>query len=209
MASDPKLLEVTPDSVLTFDNDFRQQQQRLLTLRNTTSGNVAFKVKTTALKAYLVRPSNAVLLPGESKDVQIMLQKLSEKPKNHEHRFLVQAMATSEAEISSKDAWAEMQRTTQMQEYRLSVVFAEGGDDLKHKYEELEAYTRKLEAQKSVVEAEIKRLESSGSGTKKKGFALWQVVFLVVLALFLAKVYERFQLGKNFKAGSLGKMSFR
>lgn len=212
MAEPAKLLALTPEQVLTFDNNFNQVQTRKLVLENISTGNVAFKVKTTALKAYLVRPSNAVLAPGEKKEVQIMLQKLTEKPKNHDHRFLVQALPTTDSELSSKDAWAELQRKATCQEFRLSVVFPESGSsyegdatDLRSKYDELQAYTQKLENQKAVIESEMKKLEASAPSGAKRGYALWQLVAAVILALFVAKVAERYMQGKKFSRG----LSFR
>merc|ERR1712194_950216 len=150
------------------DTNFQVIQTRKLTLENISGGNVAFKVKTTALKAYLVRPSNAVLLPGETKEVSIMLQKQTERPKNYDHRFLVQAYSTTDTEVSTKEAWVALQRSSRLQEFRLSVVFPDtpvlmanqgggssGGDagggvsgDLKGKYDELVTYVEKLERQK-------------------------------------------------------------
>lgn len=53
-----------------------------LTLQNTTGDRVAFKVKTTSPKKYCVRPSNGLVEPNASKDVQVILQAQREMPAN-------------------------------------------------------------------------------------------------------------------------------
>ncbi|CAD7944579.1 unnamed protein product [Amoebophrya sp. A120] len=86
-----------------------------LTLTNaSTTSNVAFKVKTTALKSYLVRPSQNVLKVGETVQIQILLQRLQEVPANHRHRFLVQAAPTSEDTLSSREAWPQIVKDAQV-----------------------------------------------------------------------------------------------
>lgn len=202
-------MKLNPDRRIVFDSNFSQVQTQTLVVENISQGNVAFKVKTTSLKSYLVRPSNAVIRPGETKEVSIHLQKLSKKPKPEEHRFLVQALATTLSEISSKDAWAEMQKSGTVHEFRLSVDFTDtndvqltsssydGSTELMTKYEELAKYTEKLENQKKVFEENIRELQAQSAGPKKKGYQLWQIVAAVILALFLAKVFDRVRQGKK------------
>merc|ERR1712194_258291 len=194
------------------DTNFQVIQTRKLTLENISGGNVAFKVKTTALKAYLVRPSNAVLLPGETKEVSIMLQKQTERPKNYDHRFLVQAYSTTDTEVSTKEAWVALQRSSRLQEFRLSVVFPDtpvlmanqgggssGGDaggpgasgDLKGKYDELVTYVEKLERQKQVLEQEVRALRKQGESGGSKGWALWQVLAAIIFAVLAVTLGER------------------
>jgi len=110
----------------------------------------------------------------------------------------------------------ELQKKNAVQEFRLSVIFPDGGGgsgnltqsnydsgsadnrDLKSKYEELAAYTHKLETQKNLFEADIKKLEGQAPAAKKsKGFQLWQIVAAVIFALFITKVVERIMQGKK------------
>lgn len=208
MAGVPMLLKISPQKELVFrGREFTSIQTELLRLANVSDVNVAFKVKTTALKAYLVRPSSAVLRPGESTDIQIMLQKLTEVPQNYQHRFLVQAVATNETEIANKDSWAQMSKNAKMQEFRLSVVFPDvNGErgptqysderDLKSKYDELGRYTQKLQEQRAVVQQEIEKLQVLSARGRKKGYQLWHILAAVIFALFAMKVLEKMALVK-------------
>lgn len=71
------------------------------------TSQVAIKIKTTAVKAYLVKPSSAVLNPGESCSVTIMLQPLQDNPSSGQHKFLVQAVPTTLAGPITKEQWTD------------------------------------------------------------------------------------------------------
>eukprot|EP00392_Amoebophrya_sp_AT5.2_P014701 g14862.t1 len=120
-----QLLRITPAREISFSgtNFGEETHATKLVLENVSEENVAFKVKTTALKAYLVRPSQSVLQAGEKVEVQIMLQRLTEIPANHRHRFLVQAVATRETNLNSREAWPQLIQDNPVQEFKLSVVF--------------------------------------------------------------------------------------
>jgi len=205
------LLRINPEKEIQFrGTKFDQTITERLTLENLTNTNVGFKVKTTALKAYLVRPSSDVIKPGEKKEVQIMLQKLSEVPANNTHRFLVQGLQTSLEVIDSRDTWQELSRTTAVEEHRLSVTFPDvngreghrpGGtgssNDLKVKYEEIVKYTQRLTEQKELVTKEITTLKGQlaarGEGAGRSGYQLWHIVLCVMLAILAMKVFEKYQ----------------
>ena len=59
----PGLVEVTPSKELVFHPPFTAGRTAKLTLRNLTHDRVAFKVKTTAPKLFLVRPNSGILPP--------------------------------------------------------------------------------------------------------------------------------------------------
>lgn len=67
---------------LSFDARPGEQSESTLGLENLTDGYLAFKVKTTAPKGYLVKPSNGVLEPNGKKDISIHLLPQFEPPKN-------------------------------------------------------------------------------------------------------------------------------
>jgi len=203
------LLKVTPEKEIQFKGTrFDQTITETLTLQNLSKTNVGFKVKTTALKAYLVRPSSDVIKAGEKKEVQIMLQKMTEIPANNTHRFLVQALETNLESIENRDTWQELARTNQVEEHRLSVTFpdvngregkaggASGGADLKVKYEEIVKYTQRLTEQKDLVSKEIGGLkgqlaEGGGSGSSGK-YQLWHIVFAVLICVFAMRIFEKY-----------------
>lgn len=87
-------------------------------LINKTSGYVAFKVKTTAPKSYLVRLSAATLGPHSREEVTIILQPPGE---GQNHRFLVQAVQVTSSQPVSRDQWSEFKKE-QIEEQRLNVV---------------------------------------------------------------------------------------
>jgi len=124
------LLSLNPDTSLQFCKTGQgSSPSRILKLTNTTQGQVAFKVKTTAPKAYLVRPSAGVVGPNGQQEVQIILQPQGIEGQPNNHRFLVQAVASSSAEPLSRDEWMELAKNNPiaktgksvLQEQRLSV----------------------------------------------------------------------------------------
>ena len=62
----PTLLEVAPATELVFRGPFTAQKSVALTLRNITDAHVAYKVKTTAPKLFLVRPNAGIIPPNGS-----------------------------------------------------------------------------------------------------------------------------------------------
>mmetsp|Transcript_30441 Transcript_30441/g.90200 ORF Transcript_30441/g.90200 Transcript_30441/m.90200 type:complete len:242 (+) Transcript_30441:84-809(+) len=119
------LLQLEPDTTLHFSRaPNTTSPSRVLKLTNLHSTPVAFKVKTTAPKAYLVRPSAGTLRPREPQEVQIILQPQGVEPAANNHRFLVQAIAVSSAEPVSREQWGEFPKE-KVQEQRLNVVLEE------------------------------------------------------------------------------------
>ncbi|KAJ2238178.1 phosphatidylinositol-binding protein scs2, partial [Coemansia sp. RSA 455] len=59
---------------------FKAVTQDMLRLTNKNNSPVAFKVKTTAPKQYCVRPNAGRIEPGESVEVQVVLQPMKEEP---------------------------------------------------------------------------------------------------------------------------------
>mmetsp|Transcript_75999 Transcript_75999/g.176316 ORF Transcript_75999/g.176316 Transcript_75999/m.176316 type:complete len:236 (-) Transcript_75999:81-788(-) len=119
------LLQLEPDNTLHFCKAPNSTAlTRTLKLTNVHSSNVAFKVKTTAPKAYLVRPSSGTLKPREPQEVQIILQPPGADQQAFNHRFLVQAIAVSTAEPVTREMWAEFPKES-IQEQRLNVMLEE------------------------------------------------------------------------------------
>lgn len=209
------LLAIEPDTTLHFCKTPQQTTpNRMLKLTNLSSGNVAFKVKTTAPKSYLVRPSSGTLRPKESQEVQIILQPQgSGDGQASNHRFLVQAVAVTSAEPVSRDQWMEFQKSSKdgIQEQRLNVVLEENvadGDraltepagwsgaptdslsppaDLKVKYDELVQYTLMLEKNKKKLDCDLQALQSSkGSKSVGGGYTNIHLILVAIIAFILS-----------------------
>ncbi|KAI9354303.1 PapD-like protein, partial [Zopfochytrium polystomum] len=59
---------------ISFRRPFDKVVKRTMTLTNTTAETVAFKVRTTAPRAYCVRPNTGRIPPGATVEVEVMLQ---------------------------------------------------------------------------------------------------------------------------------------
>jgi len=218
MAPALTLLSVEPKDELHFVKTAKEQQPtRILKLKNTSTTSVAFKVKTTAPKSYLVRPSSGTVKPGEDQEVQIILQpQAGGDTSTSNHRFLVQAVP-SNGETFSREQWAEMPKE-KVQEHRLNVVCEErnvdepaaqaqpagagaaqfttaspneGPGDLKVKYDELVQYTLMLEKEKKKMEEERDNLKRSSGSTAVEGYSKMQLM-IVALIVFLLSYGAKF-----------------
>eukprot|EP00747_Dinoflagellata_sp_TGD_P071084 gnl/TRDRNA2_/TRDRNA2_156868_c0_seq1.p1 gnl/TRDRNA2_/TRDRNA2_156868_c0~~gnl/TRDRNA2_/TRDRNA2_156868_c0_seq1.p1 ORF type:complete len:245 (-),score=52.80 gnl/TRDRNA2_/TRDRNA2_156868_c0_seq1:80-721(-) len=202
------LLRVNPEDKLVFTP---QGTKVNLSLTNISSGSVAFKVKTTAPKSYLVRPSSGTLKAGESQNVEIIRTEGAAA----NHRFLVQAVAVSDGQAVTREQWADFHKD-QLQEQRLNVAleedgatataapkpttaatganFAAGGDSsLKMKYDELVQYTLMLEKEKKKLEADVEAARSSQSTAVSSGGGYSKMhVILVALISFLLSYVAKF-----------------
>lgn len=216
------LLKLDPKEAIEFDKSLVTKQNAshppgILTLTNISSNEfVAFKVKTTAPKSYLVRPSSGILQgKGASQEVQILLQPVQAEQENH--RFLVQAVVVNSAEPLDRNAWSEYPKE-QIQEQRLNVSFVEGssqtgaaavdsaaatrsspavtgstkdgagGEDLKAKYDELVQYTLQLEKDKAKFEEQLAALtKSGGSGAGgSAGYSRRDIILAALVAFIVA-----------------------
>ncbi|OAQ61553.1 major sperm protein [Pochonia chlamydosporia 170] len=90
---------------LNFTRPFTVEVSRTLTIRNTSSSPLAFKVKTTAPKQYCVRPNAGRIEPGNAFDVTVLLQAMKQDPPldaRCRDKFLVQcAPITSDKDFAS------------------------------------------------------------------------------------------------------------
>ena len=173
------ILRVEPEDIC-FPNLLYQSFTSKMTLKNVSAGNVAYKVKTTAPKRFMVRPSTGILVPSESVDVQVVLHPLSSYPSGNTDGFQVQATPTTRAnnETLTRDEWTEISKNS-IQEKRLSVIFSfpsvndfnnpdgvkivdtasVSAPDLRSKYEELVQYTLGLQKEKVKIEQELLQIK--------------------------------------------------
>ena len=80
-----------PESIVEFEFSPRCTSTSTLTLKNIVNMNIAFKVKTTAPKSYIVKPNQGILAPNESRELTITMQPLPDFPGEVNHRFQVQS----------------------------------------------------------------------------------------------------------------------
>eukprot|EP00922_Rhytidocystis_sp_ex-Travisia-forbesii_P051014 GHVS01075759.1.p1 GENE.GHVS01075759.1~~GHVS01075759.1.p1 ORF type:complete len:260 (+),score=54.87 GHVS01075759.1:89-868(+) len=132
-SSSPTLLRLHPEKYIDFPLTLYNTLKTKLVLHNISvpPSPVSFKIKTTAPKCYLVRPSTGVVSPGSSQDVEIVLQPLThEPPPSGQDRFLIQAICVQEAQqVLPRDYWATVDKSL-LHEQRLTVTFTkpqEGG----------------------------------------------------------------------------------
>lgn len=208
MPQEMRSLRLEPETELKFSKSpTSSSPNRTLKLTNLTNSNVAFKVKTTAPKSYLVRPSSGSLKANEGCEVQIILQ--HQWDGSSHHRFLVQAVNMVSDDPLNKEQWSEI-GNDMIQERKLNVVVEdlndsrdigtnssisnnqadgpETADELKVKYEELLIYKKKIEKENQDYENKLKSLEQSSAGassSKGSGLIAHVVVFLVTLVLAL------------------------
>lgn len=119
------LLRLEPAQNIVFGST---NGPKVLRLTNLHGSYVAYKVKTTAPRAYLVRPSSGTLGAGESIDVQIIQQQGPEC--GTRDRFLVQAVEVSNDQPLTKERWTmiQSQDPSSIQEQQLSVILPEPSD---------------------------------------------------------------------------------
>ncbi|KAM3444182.1 hypothetical protein MY4824_000071 [Beauveria thailandica] len=90
---------------LNFQRPFTVEVSQTLTIRNTSSDPLAFKVKTTAPRQYCVRPNAGRIEPGQAFDVSVLLQAMKADPAPDtkcRDKFLVQsAPITGDKEFTS------------------------------------------------------------------------------------------------------------
>lgn len=122
------LLRISPDKVIEIPFTLFTSSTVELHLENVSGQeHVAYKIKTTAPKRYLVKPSTGVVPLGETRVVQIVLQALTEEtPNSSTDRFLVQATPVESNQTLPRDQWLSLSKAD-VEETRLNVVFKRTG----------------------------------------------------------------------------------
>lgn len=204
------LLSISPSETIEFSQAPGQAPPKSkLVLTNTQSSPVAFKVKTTKPKSYLVRPSSGTLKPSDTQEVQIILQVgVDADDPQKADRFLVQAVKVDSSSTTlTKEDWGSV---SGIQEMRLNVSLGvnhtsvggkepaagpektSGGaeetpGDLKQKYDELVDYVKSLQKEKKVLEDKIKNADARPAHAKE-GYSMVHLVIVAILAYLLAYV---------------------
>ncbi|GAA5980930.1 hypothetical protein JCM5350_004769 [Sporobolomyces pararoseus] len=108
-------VQLNPSSQLGFQRPLTTLVKRTLSVSNHNSEAIAYKVKTTAPKQYCVRPNSGRIEPGETVEVQVLLQPMKEDPPagtKCRDKFLVQSVViTPEREnIPLTELWGVVEK---------------------------------------------------------------------------------------------------
>ena len=193
-----------------FPNVLNQEAVFILKVSNVSSSAVAFKVKTTAPKNYLVKPSAGAIPPSGSIDIKITLNKQTTDPSVNNDRFLVQAVKSPNGKELTKEEWAAVDKSA-IQELRLHVVFtnqsgagasgtmsssmaspaavvldkAAPPEQVRAKYDELVAYSKRLEGELDSCKSQLKKRSAAVSSG---GFSTLQLIIAMIIAVVVARV---------------------
>lgn len=116
-------VEVTPPE-LKFRFALNKQLLATITINNKADQKVAFKIKTTAPKKYVVRPSSGIMEPKTSLSVQVIMQAQKDYPtdfQNCKDKFMVQTTVLAADEQIDRDTFTKELRKD-LRESRLRVV---------------------------------------------------------------------------------------
>lgn len=115
-------IELPPD--LKFRFQLNKQLLASISMNNPNDKRVAFKIKTTAPKKYVVRPSSGVVEPRASLAIQVIMQAQKEHPpdfQNCKDKFMVQTTVLADSEQLDKETFNKDLRKD-LKEHRLKVV---------------------------------------------------------------------------------------
>ncbi|GAA5864138.1 hypothetical protein JCM8547_005148 [Rhodosporidiobolus lusitaniae] len=106
---------LSPSSQLGFQRPLTQLVKRTLSVSNHNPEPIAYKVKTTAPRTYCVRPNSGRIEPGETVEVQVLLQPMKEDPPASakcRDKFLVQSVViTAQREgLGLPELWQSVER---------------------------------------------------------------------------------------------------
>eukprot|EP00927_Polykrikos_kofoidii_P003908 TRINITY_DN11567_c0_g1_i1.p1 TRINITY_DN11567_c0_g1~~TRINITY_DN11567_c0_g1_i1.p1 ORF type:complete len:702 (-),score=136.39 TRINITY_DN11567_c0_g1_i1:123-2228(-) len=96
-----------------------------LTVTSNHDGHVAYLVRSTAPRSYLMQASNGILEKGETAEVLIVLKPQNVDEGAAKHRFKVQAAEAEEGEPLTREDWADLEEFGYVEETLLSVVLVE------------------------------------------------------------------------------------
>ena len=205
------LIAVSPDEIV-FPNVLNQEAVFILKVSNVSSTPVAFKVKTTAPKNYLVKPSAGAIPASGSIDIKITLNKQTTDPSVNNDRFLVQAVKSPSGKELTKEEWSAVDKSA-VQELRLHVVFTNqaGGagqsaavsssmaspaavvldksaspEQVRAKYDELVSYSKRLEGELDSCKSQLKKRSAAVSAGG--GFSTLQLIIAMIIAVIVARV---------------------
>jgi len=205
------LLTVNPHDVVVFTKTQMNNPRTILTLTNVSEGHVAFKVKTTAPKSYVVKPSCGTMKPGEKQEVQIILQ-LAPDLSVSSDRFLVQAIKTSSPEEVPREQWNAFPADS-MESTKLNVqldepqsepkttpptgsskgVAVDMPPEAKKEFDELNKRLAILEKEKQALLNEKRALAEKSESTSSAGrYTALHLMLVVIITILLTVATKSF-----------------
>jgi len=139
-----QVLLIDPPNEISFTGDFTVRVCKTkLQLSNPTDMKIAYKVKTTAPRRYCVRPNSGQINPGETAEVNIMLQPSQNNDDLQKHKFMVQSieLATQEQLERAVDDLFKDTPSANVMSKKLYCQFnnvADDGEEAVHQAEETE-----------------------------------------------------------------------
>jgi vesicle-associated membrane protein-associated protein B len=119
-------IEVNPNDLVLFDDVTKKASSTFVTLRNITSRRVAFKIKTTSPKEYIVKPNSGIINANDSKKIEFTMHATDFVPssKNSQDKFMIMAVALDDNFEVSKvsDIWKETSQDV-LQQLKLTAGF--------------------------------------------------------------------------------------
>lgn len=200
------LVKIDPSSKLVFKNE-AEGVIATLTLENTSNEYVAFKIKTTAPKLYIVKPNCGKIEPCKDTIIRVTLHPTHDNVKAS-HRFLVQTVECTEDANLDKEYWSNLSKEL-VEESKLDVQFMnenenepsnlpdskgirKGLKDLRKYRDSLEQEKKKFKATIENYEENLKKLSATSTTKLKHELTTTEVVMIVALALFALNFFNFF-----------------
>mmetsp|Transcript_5973 Transcript_5973/g.12957 ORF Transcript_5973/g.12957 Transcript_5973/m.12957 type:complete len:209 (+) Transcript_5973:66-692(+) len=206
----PELVKVTPDKELEFPPDMYTAHTVSVQITNMTDAHVAYKMKTTAPKSYLVKPSSGVVAPGPGTTVfvDIIMQPRVSPPDGSQDRFLLQAVKHSNTTALTKAEWDAVDKT-ELHDQKFVVKWTPSNkgsspaalsempmataispNDLKSKYAAGQDRAQQLENDCKSLRKQVEELQSAGGAASGNSLVSLIVALLigVVAGVVLSQV---------------------
>ena len=166
MDSDHSLL-MEPNENLTFIYTPNSPLTSQIHLKNISSSNLAFKLRTNSPSSYFVRPNQGILAPNEVKTITVILQGKDKKQDTQKDKFLILHSRTSLPSSSNLSDINEIWKSNQTQaplfkSAKLGVIIIE-------QVLQVNGETGKLDNEGKNVKYEIDLDENDGS-EHREGF---------------------------------------
>ncbi|XP_052828219.1 motile sperm domain-containing protein 2 [Octopus bimaculoides] len=173
-----RLLSIRPADELCFQLDENVKEiYSTISLSNTLTNPIAYKVKTTSPEKFRVRPSGGVVRPGSPVTVNVHIQPGFEN-KIQSDKFLVRAMEVTDESKDVAELWKTVQRESIM-EHRLRCII--NSEPVCSKpANDIATLTEKVE----VLQSAVSRIER-----RQQHVILLQLVFLLVVILAIVSDY--------------------
>lgn len=124
MAAAADGVEISPND-LRFRFQLNKQLLGNISINNTSDKRIGFKIKTTAPKKYVVRPSSGIADSKSSISVQVIMQAQKDYPTDFQSckdKFMVQTVPVGEGEELDKDTFNKDVQKDSLKEARLRVI---------------------------------------------------------------------------------------